>query len=286
VADSLVIPSHLAKICAGHPERERWLADLPRFAAECRSRWSLELGAPYEFGICSRVLRATLPDGTRAALKMAMPHMEGADEAAALRLWNGDGTVRLLDADESRHALLLERCEPGTSLRCVPEPEQDGVVAGLLKRLWRTPAAPHPFRHLSEMVRFWSDETRRDEAKWPDRGLIEQGLEMMAELSRPTPADVLLATDLHAGNILAAQREPWLVIDPKPFVGDRTYDAIQHLYHCKSRVAADPFGVIKRVADLLEIDAERLRLWTFARSAAEPRDEWQPAGPVLKALAP
>jgi len=286
MTESFDIPPHLVKTCAGRPERERWLATLPKAVDEVRRRWRLELGMPYEFGICSRVFPATCADGTRAALKMAMPHMEGADEGAALCFWDGDGMVRLLDADESRHALLLERCEPGTSLRALPEPEQDVVVAGLLKRLWRLPAEPHPFRHLSVMIRHWSDASRSDEAKWPDRGLVETGLRMMEELSRPAPTDVLLATDLHAGNILAARREPWLAIDPKPFVGDRTYDAIQHLYNCKARVAADPFGVIRRVADLLEIDAERLRLWTFARSASEPRDVWEPAGPTLKALAP
>jgi len=286
MSESFDIPPHLAKMCAGHPDRERWLAELPEAVAACRRRWSLELGKPYEFGICSRVFPARRADGTRAVLKMSMPHMEGADEGAALEFWNGNGTVRLIGADASRHALLLERCEPGTSLRAIPEPEQDVVLAGLLKRLWCVPAEPHPFRHLSVMIRHWNESTRRDEAKWPDRSLIETGLRMMEELARPAPTDVLLATDLHAGNILAAQREPWLAIDPKPFVGDRTYDAIQHLYNCKARFAADPFGVMRRVADLLEIDAERLRLWTFARTAGQPRDAWEPAGPVLRSIAP
>ena len=286
MAETFDIPPHLVKNCAGHPERERWLAELPETVDALRTRWRLDLGKPYEYGICSRVFPATRADGTRAVLKMSMPHMEGADEGAGLLFWNGDGAVRLIDADESRHALLLERCEPGTSLRSIPEPEQDVVVAGLLKRLWRVPPAGHPFRHLSAMIRHWSESTRRDEAKWPDRALVEMGLEMMEELARPAPTDVLLATDLHAGNVLAAQREPWLAIDPKPFIGDRTYDAIQHLYNCDARFCADPFGVLRRVADLFELDAERLRLWVFARSAGQPRDEWEPAGPTLLALAP
>jgi streptomycin 6-kinase len=86
--------------------------------------------------------------------------------------------------------------------------------------------------------------------------------------------EVLLAPDLHAGNVLRSEREPWLVIDPKPFVGDPAYDATQHLFNCAERLSADPDGVIRRVADLVEVDHERLRLWTFARAAAEPRDEW------------
>ena len=96
----------------------------------------------------------------------------------------------------------------------------------------------------------------------------------MEALSHPRPDDVLLATDLHAGNVLAAQRMPWLVIDPKPFIGDRAYDATQHLCNCRDRLNADPMGTIRRVARLLDVDHERVRLWTFARLAAEPRSDW------------
>lgn len=85
---------------------------------------------------------------------------------------------------------------------------------------------------------------------------------------------VTLATDLHAGNVLRAAREPWLVIDPKPFVGDPAYDATQHLLNCVDRLQADPFGTINRFADLLDVDRDRVRLWLFARLGAEPRDDW------------
>ncbi len=86
---------------------------------------------------------------------------------------------------------------------------------------------------------------------------------------------MLLATDLHAGNVLRSEREPWLVIDPKPFVGDPAYDATQHLLNCDARLRSDPRGTICRIADLLGVDRERIRLWTFARGAAEPRDDWR-----------
>ena len=85
---------------------------------------------------------------------------------------------------------------------------------------------------------------------------------------------VLLATDLHAGNVLRARREPWLAIDPKFFVGDPAYDLTQHLFNCEERLLADARGTIDRVADLAGVDRERVRLWTFARAAAEPREEW------------
>jgi streptomycin 6-kinase len=104
--------------------------------------------------------------------------------------------------------------------------------------------------------------------------LVEQGLRLFEELSRESSHDVLLATDVRAGNVLRAQREPWLVIDPKPFVGDRAYDATQHLLNCPTQLRADPLGTIRRLADLLEIDDTRIRLWMLARTVAERRTNW------------
>ncbi len=279
------IHPHIATLCATRPEWRQWLAALPDSIGELRRRWSLDLGAPYPTASCAWVAPAVRSDGTRAVLKVQMPHMEAADEIAGLRFWGGAGTVALIDADPAHRALLLERCEPGTPLREMPEAEQDVVIAGLLRRMWRTPQ-PGAFRTLAAMLRFWSEATARDAHLWPDPGLTREGLRLMDELSRPGPEDVLLATDLHAGNVLAARREPWLAIDPKPFVGDRAYDATQHLFNCKQRMAADPHRLIGRFADLLGVDAERVRLWTFARASAEPRDTWEPASPMLRALAP
>jgi streptomycin 6-kinase len=84
----------------------------------------------------------------------------------------------------------------------------------------------------------------------------------------------VLATDLHAGNVVRAEREPWLVIDPKPFVGDPAYDATQHLLNCCGRLRSDPDRTIRSFVDLAGVEHERVRLWTFARAAAEPRDDW------------
>jgi len=106
---------------------------------------------------------------------------------------------------------------------------------------------------------------------------VNEGLRVFKELGRPALTDVLLATDLHAGNVLRSQREPWLVIDPKPFVGDRAYDPVQHLMNCETRLHRDPIELVRWVADLTEVDAERLRLWTLARAAADPRDDWKDA---------
>lgn len=217
-----------------------------------------------------------------------MPHMEADHEIEGLRFWNGSPTVKLLNSDDDLRAMLLERCEPGTTLRSLPEPDQDIIIASLLPRLWRSPDPPYPFRSLSTLVAYWREETLAAAGRWPDAGMVREGLRFFAGLSEPSSADVLLATDLHAGNVLHAQREPWLVIDPKPFIGDPAYDVTQHLLNCKARLHSDPHGTIRRFADLLGLDSERVRYWLFARAAAEPRNHWNDEETVklARALAP
>ena len=282
----MIVPERLAATCRRTPERSTWLERLPDAIRELQGRWSLSLGAPFDSGdvSCAWVAPAVRADGTHAVLKLGMPHVEGAHEIQALRFWDGGPTVRLLEADVDLNAMLLERCQPGTTLRELPEREQDVIVAGLLRRLWSRPAAPHPFRPLSAMTTHWADETIAAAHKWSDPGLVQEGLRLFDELSRPSVDDALLVTDLHAGNVLRAQREAWLVIDPKPFVGDRAYDATQHLSNCMGRMLTAPVAVIQSVADLLGVDDERVRLWMFARSAAEPRDTWDDDSVTLARL--
>jgi len=273
----LAIPKELAASCRTSTKRTTWLERLPDVAGDLQQRWSLTLGPPFDGPEVSAawVAPARRADGTSTVLKLSMPHMEADHEIDGLRFWDGDPTVRLLEADDALGAMLLERCVPGTWLRSLPEVEQDLVIAGLLRRMWRVPVAPHPFRPLSEMMGLWIEETMQNEARWPDPGLVREGLVLFEELAHGPDVDhVLLATDLHAGNVLSAQRQPWLVIDPKPFVGDPAYDATQHLLNCVARLRDAPIETIARFAGLLEVDAERVRLWLFARAAAENRDEW------------
>lgn len=273
---TFIIPSSLEASCRKTSERREWLNRLPQLINELSARWSLTLGAPFDGNEVSSswVTLATRRDGMTAVLKIGMPHMEGLHEIHGLRFWNGDPTVRLLEADVQYNAMLVERCDPGTFLRELTEPEQDVIIAALLRRLWRKPDTPHQFRPLSEMISYWSNETLEASERWADAGLVREGLRLFAELSADCDDGVLLATDLHAGNVLKSRREPWLVIDPKPFVGDPAYDATQHLVNCEQRLGAYSRGTIDRFADLLEVSSERVRLWMFARAAAEPRENW------------
>ncbi|MEO2006347.1 MAG: aminoglycoside phosphotransferase family protein [Candidatus Poribacteria bacterium] len=282
----ITVPPNLAETCSSSADRRAWLAALPDAVAEFASRWSLTVGRPYDGASCAWVAPCTLRDGDPAVIKLGMPHMEARDEADALRLWDGDGAVRLLAADAGRYAMLLERCEPGASLRVEPEPEQDVIIAGLLRRLWRVPTRAHPFRPLSEMTAAWGSEALDDADGWTDPDMTRAGISLLNELAGNAPHEALLATDLHAGNVLRATREPWLAIDPKPFFGDTAYDATQHLFNCGDRLRADPEGAIRRFADLLDLDHERVRLWLFARAAVHSCCDAHPPDSLVRLLAP
>jgi streptomycin 6-kinase len=259
--------------------------------------WDLDVGPPFQAGGQTAWVAPARRrgDGADLVLKVGWPHPEAVHEADGLRAWNGQGTVLLhaAEVDGDAIALLLERCIPGDPLGTRPEPDQDEVVAGLLTRLWIAPGPGHPFRPLAEMCDMWADEWEATAAAWPGRagggldpGLAREGMELFRSL--PTTADrtVLLATDLHAGNVLAARREPWLVIDPKPYAGDPAYDPLQHMLNCPGRLQSDPHGFAARMADLVAVDPERLRLWLFARCVQESLD-WQPdLAAVARRLAP
>ena len=276
---SVVVPAQVRENASKTAERREWLRRLPDVVATLTASWTLEIAEPFESDDVSAswVAPARRANGEPVVLKVGMPHMEGAQEIDGLRFWAGDPTVRLLESDDALGAMLLERCLPGTPLRDCPADEQDRVIAGLLRRMWGRLPKAGAFRPLSDMIAAWSAESRSQSEQWPDFGLVEHGLQVMCDLARPTANDVLLGTDVHAGNVLRAEREPWLVIDPKPFVGDPAYDATQHLINRGERVVAEPRRTISEFAAQLEVDAERVHAWLFARAAAEPRDNWSAA---------
>ena len=273
------IPPQLAKAVDEDacPARLEWLAGLPELVAEIASGWELELGDPYlPGGQCAWVAPARNLAGDELVLKLGWRHPEAEHEADGLRHWDGNGAVRCYASRsvDQTTALLLERCTPGRQLKCsLPEPDQDVIIAGLLRRLWaRAPRDGHPFSSLQEMCSQWADSFELDyatDSRGLDPGLAREAVTMLCQLPISATTAVLLCTDLHAGNVLAARREPWLVIDPKPFVGDPAYDAVQHMLNCDARLATDPGCLARRMAELLHLDPERVALWLFARCAQE-----------------
>jgi streptomycin 6-kinase len=261
--------------------RRTWMAKLPRVVDDLARLWSLDVGRPFQpGGQASWVARARRRSGDQVVLKIGWRHDEAIHELDGLQVWNGDGVVLLLDAwtSDDTTALLLESCEPGSALKkTLPPLEQDVIVTGLLRRLWIDPPTSHPFRPLQAMCDWWSDEYEEKYAaqrRGPrlEQGLSNAGIELFRNLPGTAERSVLLFTDLHPDNVLAAGREPWLAIDPKPYVGDPTYDPLQHMLNFPDRLVADPVGFALRIARLLDLDSGRLRQWLFARCVQESVD--------------
>ena len=269
-------------------DRREWAATLPRLVPDVAARWGLTLGSPFQpGGMCSWVAPARTAAGEDLVLKVGWSRGESEHELEGLRVWDGAGTVRLHrgEKDDATTYLLLERGADGRDLSSRPEEEQDEVVAGLLRRLWVEPPSGHPFRPLAQMCAEWVDEYEARPRRPPfDPGLARTGAELFRTLPGTAVEQRLLLTDLHAENVLAAGREPWLVIDPKPYVGDPAYDPVQHLLNCPGRLRADPHGMVARMADLCEVDRDRLRLWVFARCVVEWL--WFDVDGVVESLAP
>jgi streptomycin 6-kinase len=207
------------------------------------------------------VVRVELPDATPAVLKVGYPHRESEHEPDALERWGGDGAVLLLARDDVRGAMLLERCEPGSFLSGAPDALD--VLTGLLPRLWKSGEG---FTPLEEEAAFWVEEVQRHVA---DRRLTEAALHYIRELAPTQGEQVLLHQDLHGENVLAAQREPWLVIDPKPLAGEREFSVSSivrspELGHSKR----DVLSRLDRLCSELSLDRERARGWTIAQTIA------------------
>ncbi|MBX9604162.1 MAG: aminoglycoside phosphotransferase family protein [Bryobacteraceae bacterium] len=255
-------------------EGRAWLNCVSDRVAACAEQWSLRLGAPYDQSYVSIVFPATISDGTPAVLKIQFPHRESAYEAEALRRWNGNGAVRLYDSDSVNHAMLIERCEPGHHLSTASADEALDVFIGLLPGLW-VDAGP-PFTSLHAEAAQWRADLPRswERAGRPyERELLNAALNAINELSATQGQHVLIHQDLHGDNVLRAQRTPWLVIDPKPLIGEREFSVapIVRSYefgHSRSAV----IGRLDQLCSALKLDRERARLWAMVQTLAWATD--------------
>ncbi len=256
-------------------EGRSWLDALPSRVKQAVKRWALEIvGPPFEGGMCGLVL-PVLVDGTSGAvLKLQFPHDEAEHEADALRLWDGSGAIRLLAHDEPINALLLERCTPGLPLSTVTPADAVAVMADLVAQL--SVPCDDSIPTLTTEAALW----RRDlPTRWktfePD--LVEYTIRLIDELVPTQGPQVLVHQDLHGDNVLAATRQPWLAIDPKPLVGEVAFALAPiirsgELGHSREEVIFR----LNALSAALGIDRERARGWTIVQTMAWGIDNDEP----------
>jgi streptomycin 6-kinase len=264
---------------AGDLSVAAWRERAPRLASECASAWELTLGAPFEEPAFSYVAPAVRADGTATVLKLTFPDAESEHEAAALAHWDGAGAVRLLAHNPDRRALLIERCVPGTALWDVADEEEaNAAAAAVLRALWRPPPARHDIRPLAGEARRWAAELPGRFARHGapfDRAVLDRAVGWIEELlGAPDGDPVVLHQDFHGGNVLRAERERWLAIDPKPLVGERAFDAASLLRDRRPDLAGEAHPVrrmrrrLDQLSEALALDRERMRRWAVVHALA------------------
>lgn len=248
-----------------------WLAELPGIVDELLERWECVPDGEVTHGAVGVIVPVRGRAGEAAVLKVSFPHPGNVHEPDAFMAWRGRGAVRLYERDDERFAMLLERARTST-LAELKDGDEDEIVAvaGRLNRRLAVPAPPGlSLPRLRERADAWEEELRRDAVELthalPDR-VLDAAVATVRELGRVQP-DTLIHGDLHARNILRADREPWLAVDPKGQVGDPAYDGGTLL---KSRALAflEADDLSKAVhhaldvfAEAAELDRERVRRW-------------------------
>jgi streptomycin 6-kinase len=253
-----------------------WLERLPEIIGEVEQRWSVQAGEPFPRLSYNYAAPAQLADGTAAVLKLFPPgDSEFGSQTTALRLYDGSGITRLFASDPHLGALLLERAAPGTPLHTLRDEAQEmAVAAAIMKQLWR----PVPEDHVLPTVADWGLAFERHRQAF-DGGsgplppsLFELGESLHHDLDAASTERVLLHGDFHHDNILAAQRQSWLAIDPKGLVGDPAYEIGPLLLNLWEDIydVPDPETTIINRVDLLQrhlgFTRERIRDWGIARA--------------------
>ncbi len=243
----------------GAPE---WVATLPELAAEFCARWRLTPDGDLLHGFVAVVLPVRRADGTAAALKLTWQDTETEHEALALELWAGRGVVRLLDHDDERGALLLERLDHTRSLMTAPLDVAVRVTGELLRDL-RVPAPP-------QVGRIGFRDFAADNAAL-GHPVPKPLLDAAVALARDLAAEAgrtLVNGDLHYGNVLAGDRAPWLMIDPKPLAGDPEFCVLPLLWNRFPEMDGHrgTWDRLRVLADVAGLDVDRARAWGIVRA--------------------
>lgn len=299
-----IIPDDFARTIAEvHGEKGRqWLADLPALLADLEQRWGLTVNAPFPNLSYNYVAPTVTTEGVEVVLKVGVPNPELASECAALRLYDGRGSVGLRESDARAGALLLERLRPGAALWDRTDDEQStAIAASVLKQLRRpAPREPYPFPTVED----WADGLARMRHRFGGGTgplpavLVDQAEALFRDLLATSDAPALLHGDLHHGNILSAERAPWLAIDPKGLIGEPAYDTGAWLRNPLPQLLnwPSPKAVLARriaiFAETLTLDPARIQAWGMAQAVLSAwwtvEDHgygWEPALALAELLA-
>ncbi|MBK3629287.1 kinase [Streptomyces sp. MBT49] len=256
------------------PDGDGWLEKLPEAARQAVALSESTVDrVQVPGGRSSLVVLVRRADGTPAVLKLAPSRFRPEAERAALAHWGGLGAVQLLEGPRTEGALLLERLHPDVSVRSLAEAKALLEAAGTLRRLWVEPPAGHSFESVADRTERQAAAMRAGAGARPEvAGLVDAALAARAQLLTAPPEHRLLHGTFRQSKVLAGERMPWLAVGPDPVVGECAFDLARLVRDRVEDLIASPSGAatvrrrVKRLAESLELDQERLGAWTLFRA--------------------
>ncbi|MBQ1094188.1 aminoglycoside phosphotransferase family protein [Streptomyces sp. B93] len=256
------------------PDGDDWLEKLPEAVHRAVALRELTVErVQLPGGRSSVVLLVRRADDAPAVLKLAPPRARPVSERAALAHWGGRGAVLPLEPDAADDALLLERLHPEVSVRSLPEAKALLEAAGTLRRLWVEPPDDQVFETVDGRTGRQATAMRAGADAYPElRPLVDAALTAREELLAAPPERRLLHGTFRQSKVLRGERMPWLAVGPDPVVGECAFDLARLVRDRVEDLIAAPSGAsttrrrVKRLAESLEVDQERLRGWTLFRA--------------------
>jgi streptomycin 6-kinase len=251
---------------------ERWASGFPDALTACVSAWHLTDLTPNPNLSYNFIASARTESGQPVILKMGVPNPELASEVAALQVYDGRGSVRLLAYSPDHSALLLERLSPGMELHQLGNNRQESEIAArLMAQLCIPPPLDFQFPTLQDWTKAFDrvKDNYQPEILGLPVSVIETAQRYAEELTRTTSEGFLLHGDLHHFNILYDQECGWTVIDPKGVVGDKAYQAARFFSNPAPEFLSnpDPFGITRQrvevIASGLKLNPQRILAWAY-----------------------
>lgn len=248
-----------------------WLKDLPSLLAQIGSKWNLHFldvmpGLTYNFvGLVEMI-----PAGETAILKMGPSRKNIETEVRWLGCFN-QGVPKIYWHDPEHYAFLMERLEPGQSLKDLVKTGDDDratrVICQTIRNLESHQHKQAEFTHISELAKsLYVLKNRLD-----DR-IVSKAESLFHELTTDSTQDVILHGDLHHDNILSSGLT-WKVIDPHGYVGDPVFEVGSMIYNFWDYLPHDRsvLQVVERrlhiLAEELPFDPQRIKAWAFCKTA-------------------
>ncbi len=251
----------------------KWLKEIPQIIKDLEEKWDIKAGKPFEIYF-NYLLNAKRSDGTNVVLKIVFPDDKSfQSEIDALKVFNGEGSIRLLEVSMEHFAMLLEKAEPGVALPWQDEEKATRVIASIIKKLNKPVSDKHHFQQVTEFAKGISafKQEYKDHNPLP-QSLVDKAEELINYLIQTSKDVVVNHGDLHYGNVLSAEREPFLAIDPKGIVAEKAFETGCMLRNPYPDLAKLPdvqkilTTRIQILAEELELDPERIKQWGFVQA--------------------